>query len=156
MMNLHSLFMRIWFCILGVSIAFGASADPAPFDLVGPMLVGTVTRGGVSLPITHVPAFAAGDKILLKAELPAEQSADYLMVTAFLRGPTNPPPDDWFISCKTWKRPCIKEGVTLSVPKGAQQLLVFFAPATGGDFKTLRSAVQGRPGAFVRAAQQLN
>jgi hypothetical protein len=33
--------------------------------------------------------------------------------------------------------------------------LIFLAPETGGDFNTLRSAVRTRPGAFVRAAQDL-
>ncbi len=32
---------------------------------------------------------------------------------------------------------------------------MFLAPETGGDFKTLKSAVRGRPGAFVRASQDL-
>ncbi len=35
-------------------------------------------------------------------------------------------------------------------------MLVFLAPETGGDFKTLMGAVRGRPGAFVRASQDLN
>jgi hypothetical protein len=34
--------------------------------------------------------------------------------------------------------------------------LVFLAPQTGGDFKTLISSVRGRPGAFVRTSQDLN
>jgi len=34
--------------------------------------------------------------------------------------------------------------------------LLFLAPETGGDFSTLRSAVRGKPGAFVRASQDLN
>ena len=34
--------------------------------------------------------------------------------------------------------------------------MVFLAPQTGGDFKTLMGAVRGRPGAFVRASQDLN
>src|SRR5207249_9434073 len=42
------------------------------------------------------------------------------------------------------------------VPQGAQQVLLFLAPETGGDFSTLRATVQGKPGAFVRAAQDLN
>jgi hypothetical protein len=41
------------------------------------------------------------------------------------------------------------------VPDHAQHLVVFLAPETGGDFKTLRDAVKARPGAFVRAAQDL-
>lgn len=131
-------------------------ADPAPFDLVGPILEGTVTRDKATLPITRVPNLAGGDQLLLKAKLPADQSVRYLMVAAFLRGPTNPPPDNWFFRCKTWTRSCIVNGLALTVPRDAEQLLVFFAPETGGDFKTLRSAVQGRPGAFVRAAQELN
>ena len=32
---------------------------------------------------------------------------------------------------------------------------MFLAPATGGDFSTLRNAVRGRPGVFVRATQDL-
>jgi len=35
-------------------------------------------------------------------------------------------------------------------------MLVFLAPETGGDFKTLVNAVRGRPGAFVRTSQDLN
>lgn len=35
-------------------------------------------------------------------------------------------------------------------------MLLFLAPQTGGDFKTLVNAVRGRPGAFVRASQDLN
>ncbi|HEX4183553.1 MAG TPA: hypothetical protein VHY34_09860 [Caulobacteraceae bacterium] len=42
------------------------------------------------------------------------------------------------------------------MPAGAQQVLVFLAPQTGGDFDTLVDAVRGRPGAFVRASQDLN
>ena len=42
------------------------------------------------------------------------------------------------------------------MPQGAQQVLVFLAPETGGDFKTLMGAVRGRPGSFVRASQDLN
>jgi hypothetical protein len=43
-----------------------------------------------------------------------------------------------------------------TVPPDAQQVLVFLAPRTGGDFGTLVDAVRGRPGAFVRASQDLN
>ena len=35
-------------------------------------------------------------------------------------------------------------------------MLLFLAPETGGDFRTLVSAVRGRPGAFVRTSQDLN
>jgi hypothetical protein len=46
--------------------------------------------------------------------------------------------------------------LTITVPQDAQQVLVFLAPQTSGDFKTLMSAVRGRPGAFVRTSQDLN
>ena len=150
----HSLVALLAVCSLTEACA--AFAAPAPFDLVGPTLVGTVTRGATTLPITKVPNLVAGDRLLLRTELPPTQSARYLMVAAFLRGPTNPPPASWFYRCETWSRACVRNGLALTVPKDAQQLLVFFAPQTGGDFKTLMSAVQGRPGAFVRAAQELN
>ena len=132
-----------------------AGADPAPFDLVGPRLEVSVTRGANTLPITRVPNLAPNDRLVLKAEMPASQSAHYLMVAAFLRGPTNPPPATWFFRCDTWTPACQRDGLQVAVPKDAQQLVVFFAPETGGDFKTLVNAVRGRPGAFVRASQQL-
>ncbi len=130
-------------------------ADAAPFDLVGPQLEVQVTRGTETLPLTRVPSLAAHDRLTLKAILPDSQGTHYLMVAAFLRGPTNPPPESWFIRCDTWKPPCDRAGLTITVPQDAQQLLVFFAPQTGGDFTTLVGAVRGRPGAFVRASQQL-
>ena len=55
-----------------------------------------------------------------------------------------------------WTHGCQRDGLSLTVRDGAQQPPVFFAPETGGDFRTLVDAVQGRPGAFVRAAQQLH
>ncbi len=136
--------------------SLAAHADPAPFDLPGPTLQLKVTRAGVTLPAARVPNLAAGDQLWLKADLPKEQSEHYLMVAAFLRGATNPPPAEWFVRCNTWAPKCAQDGLTLTVPKDAQQLLVFLAPETGGDFKTLLDAVRGRPGAFVRTSQDLN
>jgi hypothetical protein len=97
-----------------------------------------------------------GDRLWIKADLPPTQSAHYLLVAAFLSGSTNPPPESWFFPCKTWTGSCARDGLSVTVPEGAQQVLVFLAPATGGDFKTLVSAVRGRPGAFVRTSQDLN
>ena len=77
------------------------------------------------------------------------------MVLAFLRGTTNPPPDNWFTRIQTWDKKVREEGVEVVVPDEAQQAVLFLAPVTGGDFGTLRSAVQGRPGIFVRASQDL-
>ncbi len=133
-----------------------ALATPAPFDLAGPTLEVRVTRGGTTLPIAEVPNLAVGDRLSIKADLPASQSAHYLMVTAFLSGSTNPPPKNWFFRCETWTGACAREGYALTVPEGAQQVLVFLAPATGGGFRTLVTAVRGRPGVFVRTSQDLN
>ncbi len=142
--------------ILAILLAAIAHSDPAPFDLAGPTLDVKITRGATTLPASQVPNLAAGDRIWIKADLPASQSAHYLLVAAFLSGSTNPPPESWFFPCKTWTGKCAREGLTAIVPQGAQQVLVFLAPATGGDFKTLMGAVRGRPGAFVRASQDLN
>jgi hypothetical protein len=73
-----------------------AHAEPAPFDLAGPSLAVTVTRGQQTLPITQVPNLAPGDRLWIQADFPASQAAHYLMVAAFLRGATNPPPQNWF------------------------------------------------------------
>jgi hypothetical protein len=141
---------------VAVAVAVAARAAPAPFDLAGPTLDVKVTRGAATLPAAEVPNLAPGDQIWLKADLPASQSAHYLLVAAFLRGATNPPPESWFYPCKTWTGKCANDGLTITVPADAQQVLIFLAPQTGGDFKTLMSAVRGRPGAFVRTSQDLN
>src|ERR1700730_15309893 len=142
---------------LGLAAAAAAHADPANFHLAGPSIELEVTRGAMTLPASQVPILAAGDRVWMKADLPtALQSAHYLMVAAFLRGSTNPPPANWFSRCQTWAGKCSQDGMTLTVPKEAQQLLGFLAPGTGGDFNTLVDAVRGRPGAFVRTSQDLN
>ena len=142
--------------VIALLVAYAVHAEPAPFDLAGPNLSITVTRGDKTLPITQVPNLAPGDRLWIQADFPADQSAHYLMVAAFLRGATNPPPESWFYPCETWKSKCIQKGLNLTVPAEAQQVLVFLAPETGGDFRTLVSAVRGRPGAFVRSSQDLN
>jgi hypothetical protein len=146
-----------WLSTLAVlSITSAQAATPAPFDLKGPTLEVTVSRDKTTLPIARVPHLAEGDKLWIKADFPASQSEHYLLVINFLRGPTNPPPKDWFFKCETWKKACAEKGLTVTVPAGAQQALIFLAPEDGGDFKTLVNAVRGRPGAFVRSTQDLN
>jgi hypothetical protein len=147
--------LRNYALILAI-LAAAAKAGPAPFDLAGPLLDVKITRGTQTLPASEVPNLVAGDRIWIKADLPPSQSTHYLMVTAFLSGSTNPPPPGWFFPCKTWTGKCAEDGLTVTVPEGAQQVLVFLAPQTGGDFKTLVNTVQGRPGAFVRTSQDLN
>jgi hypothetical protein len=152
----HRLELFLFAAIVLIAAGVAAHADPAPFDLAGPSLEVAVSRGMVTLPIAEVPNLAPGDQLWIKAELPVTQSAQYLMVAAFLTGSTNPPPASWFFRCETWSRQCAQEGLTVTVPQGAQQVLVFLAPKTSGDFSTLVDAVRGRPGAFVRASQDLN
>ena len=130
-------------------------AENAAFDLIGPKLEVRVQREGKTLPISEVPNLQAGDRVWIHPDLPDDQSVHYLMVVAFLRGATNPPPDSWFMPIETWGRAVREEGSYITVPDGAEEVLVLLAPETGGAFSTLRRAVRGKPGAFVRAAQDL-
>ncbi len=136
-------------------LAFLQHADGQPFDLSGPKVDIHVKRGDVTLPISEVPNLMPGDRLWVHPDLPESQATHFVLVVAFLRGSTNPPPPDWFTRVETWTREARDEGVFVTVPEGAQQALLFLAPETGGDFNTLRSAVRGRPGSFVRAAQDL-
>lgn len=131
-----------------------ARADPAPFDLAGPALSVTVTHGATKLPIDQVPNLSEGDRIAASADLPRDQGVRYLLVAAFLRGATNPPPKSWFTQAKTWDRK--KAALDLTVPAGARQLILFLAPETGGGYDAIVDAVRKQPGAFVRASQELN
>jgi hypothetical protein len=135
------------------AVASGQAANR--FDLTGPSINVHVQRGDQSLPIAMVPNLQAGDKLTIHADLPRTQSVHMILIVAFLRGSTNPPPENWFTELKTWDKK-FAEGVTVTVPQEAQQALIFLAPETGGDFSTLKSAVTGRPGTFVRASQDLN
>ena len=112
-------------------------------------------RGKRELPISEVPNLQVGDRLWVHPALPENQSAHYLLIVSFLRGTTNPPPENWFTRIECWNKHVRQEGTVVTVPKGAEQALIFLAPETGGDFSTLRSNVRGRPGAFVRAAQDL-
>ena len=131
------------------------AAETAAFDLIGPKVEVRVQRAGKTLPIAEVPNLQAGDRLWVHPDLPDSQSVRYLMVIAFLRGATNPPPESWFTRVETWSRTVHEEGIFVNVPEEAEEALIFLAPETGGAFSTLRTAVRGKPGAFVRAAQDL-
>jgi hypothetical protein len=133
-----------------------AWAGNAAFDLAGPNVEMTVNRAGKTLPIAEVPNLQPGDRLWIHPDLPGDQSVHYLLVIAFLRGTTNPPPEDWFTRAETWNKNVRAEGIVVTVPQEAQQALLFLAPVTGGDFDTLRAAVRSKPGVFVRASQDLN
>src|SRR5580700_1352618 len=143
--------LLLYFCLA----SSGLFADAPAFDLAGPKVDVHVKRGEVTLPISQVPSLQPGDRLWVHPDLPESQSAHYVLIVAFLRGVTNPPPPEWFTRVETWSREARDEGVFVTVPTEAQQALIFLAPETGGDFSTLRAAVRGRPGAFVRATQDL-
>jgi hypothetical protein len=132
-----------------------ALSEAAAFDLIGPNVEVRVQRDGKTLPISEVPNLQAGDRLWVHPDLPDSQSVHYLMVVAFLRGSTNPPPDSWFFRVDAWNRSVHDEGIYIAVPAEAEEALVLLAPETGGAFSTLRNAVRGKPGAFVRAVQDL-
>jgi len=141
--------------IMAPTFAALAYGDSAAFDLIGPKLDLRVQRAGVTLPIAEVPNLQSGDRLWIHPNLPDSQSVRYLMVVVFLRGATNPPPDSWFTRVEIWSKPVHDEGIFVTVPKEAEEALVLLAPDTGGAFSTLRTAVRGKPGAFVRASQDL-
>jgi len=149
MRSLLLLYLLVSLALTGIR-----AAEPA-FDLAGPKVDVHVKRGDATLPIGQVPYLLAGDRLWIHPDLPESQSAHYVLVVAFLRGATNPPPLEWFTRVETWSHEAREEGVFVTVPEEAQQALVFLAPETGGDFSTLTKAVRGRPGAFVRATQDL-
>ena len=132
-----------------------ARPDAAAFDLTGPKVDVHVERGGKSLPIAEVPNLRPADRLWIHADLPDTQSVHYLMIVVFLRGATNPPPESWFTRIETWVKQPREEGVFVPVPAEAEEALIFLAPDTGGGFSTLRKAVRDKPGAFVRASQDL-
>jgi hypothetical protein len=148
--------LKVAACLLAMSFAAALRADDkARFDLSGPTIDIRVTRGNSTLPIAQVPNLQPGDRIWIKADLPPSQSNHLILIVAFLRGTTNEPPDNWFTEIDTWEKKTA-EGTTVTVPNGAEEALLFIAPETGGDFKTLRSAVKGKPGLFIRADADLN
>jgi hypothetical protein len=146
-------------CLLFLLLCFlastGLAADGPAFDLSGPKVDVHVKRGDVTLPIAETASLLPGDRLWIHPDLPESQSTHFVLVVAFLRGATNPPPPEWFTRVETWNRDVRNEGVFVTVPSEAQQALIFLAPETGGDFNTLRKAVHDRPGAFIRAAQDL-
>lgn len=147
---------RLYCSFLLIALAPMSWAGTAAFDLPGPKVEVRVTRDRKSLPISEVPNLRPGDRLWIHPDFPPTQSVHYLLIVAFLRGSTNPPPEDWFIKAETWSKKVREEGIVITVPEDAQQALLFLAPETSGDFSTLRGAVRGKPGAFVRASQDLD
>ena len=147
--------------LFGLLTAFGmwmgmggdATADQARFDLLGPTFQIDISRNDATLPLRQVPYLKPGDQISVRAM--SRDLPHAIIVLAFLRGASSPPPRSWFVARQTWGKKSAWP-LRATVPQGAEQAVLFVAPATGGDFDTLVNAVTGRPGAFVRTAQDLN
>ncbi|AOH85276.1 hypothetical protein AWL63_16290 [Sphingomonas panacis] len=139
---------------MGLAPASPAQAATSSFDLIGPRLHVTVTHDGTQLPLQRVPNLAEGDQVSIKLDLLPTQTEHYRLVAAFLRGTVERPDNKWFHEALSWK-PKNAE-LSLTVPKGAQQMALFIVPERGGSASAISSAVRKQPGAFVRAVQELN
>jgi len=82
-------------------VSSGLFADSPAFDLTGPKVDVHVKRGGTTLPISQVPNLEPGDRLWVHPDLPESQSAHYVLIVAFLRGVTNPPPPERFTRVET-------------------------------------------------------
>ncbi len=150
-----ALTVSAFLAVFGTSSA-RADGPAAAFDLAGPRVEMKVMRNGKTLPIANVPNLQPGDRLWIHPDFPDSQSVHFLVIVAFLRGSTNPPPENWFTKAEAWNKGVREEGFFVMVPPGAQQALLFLAPETGGDYGSLKAAVRGKPGTFVRASQDLN
>ena len=148
-------FLLLILSLAWVLTIFPGRAESPAFDLAGPKVDVRVKRGTLTLPVSQTPNLLPDDRLWIHPDLPPTQSEHFVLVVVFLRGTTNPPPNEWFTRVETWTPKAQDEGVFVTVPSEAQQVLLFLAPETGGDFNTLRRAVREQPGAFVRAAQDL-
>src|SRR5271166_2909764 len=110
---------------LVLSCLCGLARADSSFDLAGPKVDVHVRRGAITLPISETPNLLPGDRLWIHPDFPESQSAHYVLVVAFLRGATNPPPPEWFTRVETWNRAVRSEGVFVTVPAEAQQALMF-------------------------------
>ena len=88
-----------------------------------------VTRAGKTLPISKVPNLQAGDRLWIHPDLPDGESVRFLMISVFLRGSTNPPPDGWITKVETWNKHVREEGIVITVPGGRAAGADFFGSA---------------------------
>src|SRR3546814_11991558 len=138
--------LRLFCC----SLLLGLAVAPAPARGIvavrsrrAPGLQGAVTQGGRTLPIARVPNLAEGDRISIKLDLPERQGARMLLVAAFLRGATNPPPKDWFFKSKTWKK--VGNEFSLKLPAGEHTILLVLAPDRNTHYDAVSPAVPDPP-----------
>ncbi len=111
-MVLRSLSLRLF--VLLILVSTFVYADTAAFDLPGPQVEVRVSRAGKELPIAQVPNLQEGDRLWIHPAFPETQSAHYLLIVAFLRGSTNPPPENWFTKIETWNKRIREEGTMIT------------------------------------------
>ncbi len=140
--------------LVALAAPVAASAASSSFDLAGPNVVVSVRHGTVTLPLEAVPNLVEGDVVSIKLDLPPEQTEGFRIVAGFLRGAIDRPAKDWFHEAHSRKGK--SADFSLTVPKGAQQMALLVIPESGGGANAVISTVRKRPGAFVRAVQELN
>ena len=145
------------FCCSGVLVSTGLHADDNPaFDLTGPKVDVHVKRGEVTLPIGEVPNLLPGDRLWIHPDFPESQSRALCADCGIsARGDQSAAAGVVYARGDLEPRGARTRACLSRFPTEAQQALIFLAPETGGDFSTLRNAVHERPGAFVRASQDL-
>src|ERR1035441_6580788 len=98
----RNLQLLLFWCLVSTGV-YAADSAP-PFDLSGPKVDVRVKRGKVPLPIGETPNLLAGDRLWIHPDFPESQAAHYVLIVAFLRGATNPPPAERFTRVETWAR----------------------------------------------------
>jgi hypothetical protein len=123
-------------CCSGAWLQPELHADSPAFDLPGPRWTCMSSAARLRCRLARFPTCFPETGCGFIPTLPESQSAHFVLIVAFLRGATNPPPPEWFTRVETWTRQAREEGVFVTVPAEAQQALIFLAPETGGDFST--------------------
>ena len=85
-------------------------------------------RGGKTLPIANVPNLQAGDRLWIHPDFPDSQSVHFLVVVAFLRGATNPPPENWFTKAEAWNKGVREEGFFVTCRRARSRRSCFWPP----------------------------
>src|ERR1035441_7416375 len=112
--------------LLWVTAVTGLYADGPAFDLTGPKVDVHVKRGDVTLPISQAANLLPGDRLWIHPDLPASQSARYVLVVAFLTGSSTPSPSvKRLICCRG-----TDSGFILICPKVSQPATSWWLPSS--------------------------
>lgn len=133
----------------------GQAAAATSFNVPGPLLQVNVRRGEESLPIYQVPSLQPGDILSVTSSFKEKEPVHWMLVSGFLRGATEPPPEKWFSEVDLWKHHNWDRAQQITVPSGANQGLLFLAPDSGGGFSTLKNTVRRQPNLFLRVSQDM-